>query len=155
MDVLAFLSLAAVARKPEVVEGPPAKPDFAPRWWYRADRLDARPVIWSIKNRPEEWQAINSYDGCEVKRRADFWAFGYMLHVPSQHKFYIRSGEMARLSSAPGMELDGDCGCFTASRGRLQPFHSLMLKSAAQGWFRQKFPEPVLDHSHFQSHFIR
>lgn len=57
----------------------PTMPIFKRKWWYLADRLDARPVIWSLENKPEDWEAP---------------AFtGSVRHKPSDH-FYTSSGTM-------------------------------------------------------------
>src|SRR5258708_16177680 len=60
------------------IEATPRLPTFEPRWWYRADRLDARPVIWSLKNRPEEWTV--NYGG-----RPHY----YLKHHPTNHTFSL------------------------------------------------------------------
>jgi hypothetical protein len=44
---LAFMLPASVVDNRENL------PRFAVRFWYRRDRLDARPVIWSLRNRPQ------------------------------------------------------------------------------------------------------
>lgn len=62
MDFLAFLPAAVAAAINNVAVKPKPLPTFKPRWWYNPRRLDARPVIWSLYNRPEEW-TVSNYDG--------------------------------------------------------------------------------------------
>lgn len=52
----------------EAVPTKPATPVFGPRWHSRS-RLDIRPVLWSLRNRPEEWQQ-GEYT---------------LIHAPSKH----------------------------------------------------------------------
>jgi hypothetical protein len=157
MDILAFLpaAIAAAMRKPEVAKAS-SRPSFKPRFWYHRNRLDARPVIWSMDNHPEEWEAYSIWSNGKdrVTGRRNWYQLGYMLHIPSNHKFCVDRGSTAYLASAPGLEPGSECGCRSASRGRLQPFHSMAIKDAASRWFDKKFPEPVLDHEHFKSHFL-
>lgn len=50
-------------------------PVFGPRW-HSHSRLDIRPVLWSLRNRPEEWSQTE-----------------YTLrHDPSGHEFWIANG---------------------------------------------------------------
>jgi len=51
MSIFAFMM--APALKQEVKVNPPV---FKWRWWYSDDRLDIRPVLWSLRNHPEEWE---------------------------------------------------------------------------------------------------
>lgn len=64
----------------------PTMPTFKWKWWYSSDRLDARSVIWSLENRPEEWE-MPSYSSISVQ------------HKPSAHRFSIYGG------------MSADCGC--------------------------------------------
>lgn len=112
----------------------PELPTFKPRWWYRNDRLDARPVIWSLKNRPEEWEPAD---------RRPHWM---LKHKPSGHVFRIAFGP-ARLVAPT------DCGCLQNSVGRFQRFQSWRLKWAAAEWISKNETPPV-DHEQFANHFI-
>lgn len=50
-------------------------PTFGRRW-HSWSRLDIRPVLWSLRNRPEEWQ------------QTEFT----LLHKPSRHEFWTANG---------------------------------------------------------------
>lgn len=138
MDVLAFLTAPIAAALAKVEAKPDQLPTFKPRWWYRPHRLDARPVIWSLKNRPEEWE----YDS-----HPPYW----VQHIPSGHRFWIATfSGPAHLVSASG------CGCLQRSnRGRLQLFQSYALKRAAHQMIRARETPPPVDHDHFAAHFVR
>lgn len=87
MDILAFLpaAIAAVVRKPDTAE-PPKLPTFEPRWWHKPGRLDARPVMWSLRNRPDEWEPAD---------RPPVWL---LRHKPSGHVFHIGAYRSAHLT---------------------------------------------------------
>ena len=51
MSIFAFMM--APALKQEVKVDPPV---FKWRWWYSDKCLDIRPVLWSLRNHPEEWE---------------------------------------------------------------------------------------------------
>jgi hypothetical protein len=95
---------------PSVTERP-ALPTFPPRSWHRPDRLDARPVIWSLDNHPEEWEP------------ADERPYWLLLHKPSGHVFRIAGG-LARLT-APD-----ECSCLRASGGYFQLFQGVRIKAS-------------------------
>ncbi len=53
-----------------------AIPTFSSRRWHSRSRLDIRPVLWSLRNRPQDWQQ-------------DEFA---LLHKPSKHEFWTANG---------------------------------------------------------------
>ena len=108
----------------------PALPSFNPRWWYRSDRLDARPVIWSLKNRPEDWEQ-GEYP----------WL---IRHHPTGHVFSMIPVRLV------GPE---DCSCVHRSnQGRFQLFQCFALERAI--WRKLHPPRPPIDHEQFSAHFV-
>src|SRR5262245_46164259 len=100
MDLLAFLTVPAIAAV-SVTEADETLPAFKRRWWHSARRLDARPVVWSLRNRPQDWE----------------WAHReYTIrHKPSDHVFWVANG--------PGFYAlyEANCSCTSRSdRGRFQ-----------------------------------
>lgn len=142
----------AVALKPRDgdgrVETKPALPVFKRRWWFRDDRLDARPVIWSLENRPEEW---------EVDRRSRPLT---ITHLPSKHEFWVGMGGY-HLWRAPN--LDGtSCGCLGLTHSgetRFQRFQQVAFRRAYRNWLawnrERRAPEVSARNNQFASHFIR
>lgn len=86
----------------------PVLPTFKPRWWFRTGCLDARPVIWSIYNHPDEWTPTRY---C-------------LLHKPSQHEFWIDG--RCHLYRA-------NCSC-TSNGGNFQPFQQRAFRRAVRWW---------------------
>ena len=113
-------------------------PTFKPRWWYSPDRLDARPVMWYLRNRPEEWEP------------ADNRPYWFLRHKPSRHTFRI-AGPAIGLASA-------NCDCSSRSdRGRFQVFQNIAFRAAVRTWMRQheRALRPPIDHEQFAAHFVR
>ncbi len=108
-------------------------PQFKPRWWYRRERLDARPVIWSLDHRPEEWKL--NYRGEDYEN---------LLHLPSGHSLY----------SAPNIlmgRLVADCSC----RDRQwQIFQVFGVRRAIRRW-QSAHGGSVTLADQFRGHFIR
>lgn len=117
-------------KKQEVTES--ILPCFKSRWWYRRDKLDARPVAWSLRNRPQDWE----WQTTRLKLR----------HIPSKHVFWTGVG---------GCFLyDANCGC-SHTRGRFQRFQSMfVMKPAVRAWQRLQIASRYQP-EHFASHFIR
>jgi hypothetical protein len=115
---------------PEVAK--PLLPTFKPRWWFKVDRLDARPVVWSLRNRPQEWSR-------KGKRYT-------LTHMPSQHTFWIGNGV-----GSYGL-YDADCGCSTIER-KFQRFQQITFHRAYRSWRRYEAITSGLA-DHFASHFI-
>lgn len=136
-NMLAFLPAAVAAVLSTTTEKaePPALPTFKPRWWHNRNRLDARPVMWSLRNRPDDWEWRNEPHT--------------LRHKPSKHIFWVANG--------PGFyhlyETDG-CSCLSSSnRGKFQRFQQIKFWHAFRCWRRHQ-PPPV-DQQQFAAHFVR
>lgn len=126
---LSFVSAPAVAAEPEVKTG--LLPTFEARWWFSRNRLDARPVAWSLINRRSDWEYSES------------GTRNVLVHKPSKHEFWVGSGKgYYRLYEA-------DCGCSTTG-GRFQMFQQGLIDKAYQQWRGR-----VYDPAHFAAHFVR
>ncbi len=120
----------------------PKVPTWKPRWWYDLRKLDARPVIWSLKNRPQDWR----YD--RYPRPIT------IIHTPSNHEFWITMG------SSYLYRTDG-CGCQRSKEQKFQKGQHFRLRWALRQWnrhYHQKLNEPskqkkIDQHKHFQEHF--
>lgn len=130
MSFLAFVPAVMKVSEP-VVETVPSLPTFKPRWWYSSRRLDARPVIWSLQNHPEEWAL------CSTRLT--------ITHAPSHHTFWA-------FSVCRGLYSAGGCGCET-SEAKFQLFQHGAYKRALRAWGRA-VRAPV-DRERFASHFVR
>jgi hypothetical protein len=97
--------------EPEVDQKKP--PEFTRRWWYSSRRLDARPLAWSLVNRPHEW-AWSSQN--------------LIVHMPSTHIYWIGTNQKAFQYDAPY------CNCQSASRGRFQRGQQRMFRNAFNTW---------------------
>lgn len=90
MDFLSIL--AFLAPMPVALDAKPKLPTFTKGWrfWWSDTRLDARPVIWSLYNHPEEWEVENDTPGYRTT----------IIHKPSRHVFVVGrflDGEKTRL----------------------------------------------------------
>lgn len=138
MTFLALLAPMIPAKVEDKVAGPPT---FKPKWWYSANKLDARPVIWSLENHPEEWEAAgNPSPGQSFN----------ILHKPSQHLFWV-SSVLKQMNLR-----DGDhCSC----QGRaFQLGQSRTAYFAAQQWLynsAERGPTGQEISDQFVSHFVR
>lgn len=126
---MSVLALLAPMPTPEQQATTSKLPGFRPRWWYHPGKLDARPVIWSLYNHPEEWR----------------WSMaGYRIeHEPSGHEFRIWGGR--RLMSV-------DCGCSSASGWQFMQVFALAF--AMRRWRKWEARRPTSLHQNFASHFI-
>jgi hypothetical protein len=133
MTMLAFAPAVIPTTKSDA-DTTPALPTFKPRWWYEPDRLDARPVIWSLRNRPQEWEALHR--GIFLRVR----------HKPSGHAF------VADICDT-GLEDGNRCGC-ARSTGKFQIFQNWAFRRAARAF--RDLPENQSHHDpvHFASHFV-
>lgn len=130
---VSFLTVPAVPTcEISETESTPALPAFKSRWWHRADRLDARPVIWSLYNRPEDWSA--DHDGYTIR------------HNPSKHRFWIANGW------GHYALYEADCSCMQ-TRGRFQRFQQSAFGRAQKHWHRNHHRRH--DPEHFAAHFVR
>lgn len=102
----------------------PIMPTFKRKWWYRADRLDARPVIWSLENCPEDW---------ERHQHMRSW----VRHKPSDHCY-----------SSDGSMLAGNCDC---SRYGFQWRQQKQLGKAVAAFIER---QAAITQHQFQNHFL-
>lgn len=133
MTANAFLAMSAPAL--EAKSAP--LPTFVRRPWYNPHRVDARPVIWSLRNRPEDWKYT--------------WATHRNLtltHKPSGHKLWA-SGVM-------GYKIDSDsCSCTGRAWQFLQFFAMGRAVRAWKRWEAKNNPEHHQLAEQFSAHFIR
>lgn len=136
MDLFAFVPfMAATAAKSHDSIKPSEPPTFEPKWYFEKYRLDARPVMWSLKNRPDDWE----------------YAFGdsrYLKHKPSGHVFSLAF-------DAVGLFDSNRCGCGTAIKGQFQMFQTGKFRKAARAWreWHRLKHNPPPDPAHFAAHF--
>lgn len=115
------------------VPSAPELPVFKPRFWFKPGLLDARPVAWSLVNRPEDWR----------------WGNGRytILHIPSKHEFWVSNG--------PGyyyLYSTERCSCEHGARGKFQKYQQKLFHKAFVHWQEN---HAVIDRDQFASHFIR
>lgn len=119
----------------EMVPSVPEKPElptFKRRWWFKRDRLDARPVIWSLYNRPDDWEQTSQYR---------------LTHKPSRHVFWVGNGY-----GFYGL-YEANCSCLsTSNRGRFQPFQQRAFHRAFLTW---RTPQLRENADHFAAHFVK
>jgi hypothetical protein len=117
--MFAFLATAAAVKFKKLNEAARAKevalPIFEPEWWFSRWRLDARPVIWSLLNHPEEWKETSP---------------GVMFHTPSLHEFRLGYD---RLSRPLGL-LHAQCSCHTDTTNHFQHFQDRAVRRAWRRW---------------------
>lgn len=78
------------------------------RRWHSFSRLDIRPVLWSLRNRPEEWEQSE-----------------YRLtHTPSQHTFWIGNGFWFYSLH------DANCSCTQVSGGKFSFIQKIQFSFA-------------------------
>lgn len=132
LSYLAFLLPMAITAT-KTTEAP-RLPTFASRWWFKSNRLDARPVAWSLRTRPQDWEW--EHEDYTIR------------HKPSQHIFWIANGlGYYRL-------YDANCSCTSRSdNGRFQHFQQMVFHRAFKCWRQQQ--HPAVDTQHFASHFVR
>lgn len=129
-----FAFLAPIAAKQP--EASLSLPTFQRHWWHRNNRLDARPVIWSLENRPQEWDL-----------RFPGSALVLITHKPSQHTFDIGWGFAHLYEARCSCNLRGD------AENRFQLFQGLALKRAGRRWIRNSLRRSH-DAEQFQNHFV-
>ncbi len=128
MALLGFMSATFAPDIQHAVEAEKPKatmPEFKRKWWYRRDCLDARATIWSLENRPEEWEANPLY-----------WP-GYVRHVPSDH-IYSQHGNL----------IAHECGCsgYPFQRGQ-----QARLAKAVRAFIAR---QTAITQHQYQSHFL-
>jgi hypothetical protein len=83
-------------------------PPMFGRRWHSFSRLDIRPVLWSLRNRPEEWEQ-NEFT---------------IVHKPSKHEFWIANGFwFYSLYRA-------DCSCTKAAGGKFSYIQKVQFSFA-------------------------
>ena len=126
--------------KPAVkIEEKPKLPVFKREWWHSAVRLDARPVIWSLKNRPQDWS---------VAPRSHTFGW-YLNHTPSDHSFILgHTPFFCRM-------YDGSlCSCQRASpRGKFQRGQKYRFWLAGRIFLHKR--RATVDQAHFCNHFVK
>lgn len=143
---LAYL-VSLIAFRPDagdeaMIHSKPVLPVFKPRFWWSPDRLDVRPVLWSMRNKPEDWAVQRlprpRFDG------------GWMLHTPSQHSFQVGgfwAGDRA------GLRNSRNCGCSQSSKkfhtGQAHRFNRMAWKFFRAEGARQGVAVAKEFHSHF------
>ncbi len=184
MSLLAFLPLAVATNaralekrvKPhmKVVVSPPVPvappkpnlPVFERGKYYCYDRLDARPVAWSMDHHPVEWDYADTAPNC-----------AYLRHIPSEHVFYVGEQHPCYLHSTNGTGpqqlmpraahegITGRCGCQNVPRAGIPESEIVAnrfqnddqnyeIRSAARRWVRWKDSRPPEVHDHFAAHFV-
>lgn len=110
VDAEQFAGHVVPKNEPEVSLSKP--PEFKPRWWFSSYRLDARPLAWSLENRPEDWR----------------WGGGgyTIVHKPSNHTYWVGVG--------PYRLFEAMCSCHQSSRGRFQMFQQGLFHKAFKTW---------------------
>lgn len=112
-----------------------ALPLFKPRRNQR--RLDLRPVAWSLRNRPDEWEWLGSSNY-------------RIVHKPSAHQFWVANGiTFYDLYHA-------DCSCTSrVNRRHRKPSIAdrLRFHFAFKGWERRA-DETAAINRQFAAHFI-
>jgi hypothetical protein len=103
-------------------------------------RLDLRPAIWSLRNRPEEWKM--SLPGYIV------------IHIPSDHRFWISFGSYAM------PYLTGECSCEEIPSRNAPSFidrwnFMLAFRAWRKGRLNRESDGMVNINRQFASHFFR
>lgn len=126
---------ALVAQKKKEEAKGDGLPVFKRRWWFKDNRLDARPVAWSLVNRPQDWR----YTDPEER---------VLEHIPSKHQFWVGSSRgNYHLWSAR-------CGCHHQSEGGgFQKFQQGLFHRAYMQWRKWHRP-PQAEAERFANHFL-
>jgi hypothetical protein len=109
-----FMYIKSIKEDAPTKTKPKVMPNFQPKSWYSPNLLDARPMVWSLLNRPEEWRL----DGGGT----------YLIHVPSGHYFFTSAENGYRPANL------SNCGCSTV-RG-YQKFQVSSVRRAMEHWMR-------------------
>lgn len=103
---------------PAQIVAKPVMPEFRPKWYFSDSKVDARPMLWSLENCPEDWEPI----GYHNPKPANWSAVYGLRHKPSNHTLY-------GIKYLP--TLRADCGC----NGReFQPFQVGKVRLACRRW---------------------
>lgn len=121
--------------EPEVTRA--VMPVFKRRWW-QGKKLDHRPVVWSLRERPEEWRIDMS--GNQMTQA---------FHRPSTHSFRLDMGPWVKLYSS------NECSCQRFARS-FTLIGSFRVWGAAYDLAHRNDPpkpNPVDVHRQFCGHF--
>lgn len=107
------------------------------RRWHSFSRLDIRPVLWSLRNRPEEWE------------QTEFT----LDHVPSKHRFWTANGFwFYSLYEANG------CSCQKVRHGSFSFIQKIQFAFARRTVARadrfKRNAELAAINTHFAEHFV-
>src|SRR5690348_2170400 len=101
---MAFMAPLPAPKAQELTLEPPKAearplPIFKRRWWHSKNKLDARPMIWSLYNHPEEWEWRTPWvrlrlEGGGKKPPKDIFAFDSLVawletKDPKEEYYYI------------------------------------------------------------------
>lgn len=127
MPVVALMAAPAKTEQPVIqLKKEEIVPDFAPKWWHRPWRLDARPLIWSLDNSPEDWRR-------EMR---------ILCHEPSRHCLGASTATLYRAG----------CSC---ENHRWQLFQRFQVRRAIGRWLKwEKITASAGLQRQFQSHFL-
>lgn len=123
------------AARPQAKTSPPtpvSPPIYAPRWWYSRGRHDARPIAWSLRNRPQDWSI----------RHADGGDFAYLTHKPSNHVFRVGSNQV------PVLERRTSCDC-----SYIQKYQQFQRRDLRKAYLHFLTKDGTMA-THFAEHFI-
>ena len=132
--------LAFLAALPMAVDRAPATvPVFTKRPWHSRNHLDIRPVLWSLRNRPQDWNIGSGHYTID--------------HTPSQHEFWIANGFFFY-----GLYNANGCSCNHGGEGSFSLIQKFQFGSALRAWRRsqQSAVQERRDqvNAQFSSHFI-
>jgi len=134
-DMLAEVD-TIVAPETTPVKPEPKLPTFEWKWWFKKyGRLDARPIIWSLYNKPQDWERVAPINDYPQRLR----------HKPSNHQFYFDTSFITQMYL-----VQANCGCVNQGK-KFQRFQKRALKRAVNDW-RAKDAAPI--HKQFYSHFV-
>ena len=127
----------------------PQPPVFKRRWWYSDHKHDGRPVLWSIENRPQDWEALD-HQLAPIQPNTDRDAY-YFRHKPSKHVFRV-------FPYGRGFSLDDSTRCGCSHSSDFQWFHAGALRRAYHKWTVAHGIDSASRHrrgaARFQSHFV-
>lgn len=131
-DQIHFAARALALANPDSYEA--KMPVFGARW-HSWSRLDIRPVLWSLRNRPEEWE--------QLKYR--------LVHKPSNHQFWTANGLFFYSLH------DANCSCTKVRGGGFSLIQKLQFAFARRHVLaiarRQASAELAQINAHFTEHF--
>lgn len=135
MSLIAFLATLPALTKSTT---PPAMPEWQSLRYSKKQRLDIRPVLWSLRNKPQDW---------EWQRGRDT-----IGHIPSGHSFWVYSMDYHLHNST-------QCSCTQAREGRFSFIQRRQFGRAFASWRRwqkKQFATPRIEaiNKEFRQHFI-